>query len=198
MRWTKLSYLVFVILLLLRLCQVRFWTELNVAQPVTLQNYLLKWQTSYVWVTGKLKQDQKSLAYIFVYEMRSDSVRAGTPLCFSINNWPIIFHRHQDHTMGWSQITELSYNRTSEYTLYFTIWRNTILAHKKAHSCKYVSLITVLRLRWIWRWTLSFVDHRQCLIPEIINRSMNTSGRSWRNRWVSSEHVAGTVNNSNT
>lgn len=27
--------------------------------------------------------------------------------------------------------------------------------------------------------------YRRCLIPEITNRSMTTSGRSWRNRWVS-------------
>jgi len=33
---------------------------------------------------------------------------------------------------------------------------------------------------------LSSVASRQCLIPEIINRSMITSGRSWRSRWVSS------------
>lgn len=27
----------------------------------------------------------------------------------------LLCYRHQDHTMGWSQITELSYNWTSEY-----------------------------------------------------------------------------------
>lgn len=34
--------------------------------------------------------------------------------------WCLIFHRHQDHTMGWSQTTELSHNWTSESILYLT------------------------------------------------------------------------------